>query len=155
MLLYVVAFQFRFPWMDDAARAHASDIPRFECEDWTTQNVRRRVQSALAYLDWQSHKYRADRWSAERWHYLAGRRLLHDTFFASPARLRPELVPFSIFPAQIDSGVASWSRGKLVDALCAANPAPTDRALLSRLSRRKLETMLAEAWETAGERRSA
>jgi hypothetical protein len=146
--------------MKDAGHQPASNVPRFECEDWNQSNVRRRVQNALGYLDWQSHKYRADRFGTERWRYLNGRRLLYDTFFA--AKLGPQLVPFSVFasptPEQDAPHVtASWSRGKLVDALLAADPVLTDRRLLSHLSRRKLSVMLDRAWEMAArqERRRA
>jgi hypothetical protein len=159
MLLFVVAFQIKFPWMDEPDPLLGSSLPRFKSEDWNARNVARRVKSALAYLDRQSHKFSHDRWSAERWHYLDGRRLLYDTFFGSAVERGPQLVPALPFASPtpltrvFDPGLdllRSWTRRRLVDELLRADPRLDDRELLMRLTTNKLAAMLDSAWrETA------
>jgi hypothetical protein len=161
LLLYSVAFQLRFPWMTDAGSQPASNIPRFDCEDWNESNVGRRVKNALAYLDYQSHKYRDQRWSAERWHYINGRRLLHDTFAAPTPSHVPAPVSVEFLPPtrheNLNPALAKLTRNQLVDALLNLDKSLTDRALLMRLTRHKLSVMLQHAWHQAIgiERRSA
>jgi hypothetical protein len=150
--------------MTDAGSQPASNIPRFDCEDWNEFNVGRRVKNALAYLDFQAHKYRSERWSAERWHYLNGRRLLHDTFLAPVPGRGPQPIPVQFASptpslSVFDPGLkllAAWPRKRLVDELLLTDPKLTDRDLLMRLSQNKLARMLDVAWDSSQrERRRA
>lgn len=122
------------------------------------------LQSALDYCLWRAGEgwrrlsSRAERESAERWHYLNAARLI-STILASgaansqrgPRVVAPTLPP--LFPEHVpdktETKLAQMPRAELVSALLEIDATLTDRRILSHFTRAKLARMLRERQKLA------
>lgn len=146
-MLHVVPFQLRlFPDYHDAY----SRIGIMGPESRARRTAHQWLASVEAYLTWRAGdcwrnlSKKEERNEADRWDYVAGLRLVGGVRYLLPGPALVSRVESNPVLSPEIQRLANRPRGELVSELVSADPALTDRKLLSHLSGIKLASMLAD-----------
>lgn len=116
------------------------------------------LRSVISYCEfragesWRNLFDPAQRHDPERWDWLDAARLCESVRYAPEERIAPVLprIDEQPSPSPLEVLFRAKPKSQLVDALMMLDPVLTDRALLHRLPRPKLASMLARAYVAAG-----